>query len=47
MTTAGPDGVLTAADLLFGSSEDAHEALTRHVMSAAAPWPGPSCGCRG
>ncbi len=34
MTTAGPDGVLTAADLLFGSSEDAHEALTRHVMSA-------------
>ena len=34
MTTAGPDGVLTAADLLFGSSEDAHEALTRHVMSS-------------
>jgi hypothetical protein len=34
MTTAGPDGVLTAADLLFGSSENAHEALTRHVMSA-------------
>jgi hypothetical protein len=33
MTTAGPDGVLTAADLLFGSSEDAHEALTRQVMS--------------
>jgi hypothetical protein len=26
--------VLTAADLLFGSSENAHEALTRHVMSA-------------
>jgi hypothetical protein len=34
MTTAEPDGVLTAADLLFGSSENAHEALTRHVMSA-------------
>ena len=34
MTTAGPDGVLTAADLLFGSSEDAHEALTRHVMAS-------------
>ena len=34
MTTAAPDGVLTAADLLFGSSEDAHEALTRHVMSS-------------
>jgi hypothetical protein len=34
MTTAGPDGVLTAADLLFGSSENAYEALTRHVMSA-------------
>lgn len=34
MTTAGPDGVLTAADLLFGSSENAHEALTRHVMSS-------------
>jgi len=34
MTTAGPDGVLTAADLLFGSPENAHEALTRHVMSA-------------
>ena len=34
MTTPGPDGVITAADLLFGSSEGAHEALTRHVMSA-------------
>ena len=34
MTTAGPDGMLTAADLLFGSSEDAHEALTRHVMAS-------------
>ena len=34
MTTSGPDDVLTAADLLFGSSEDAHEALARHVMSA-------------
>jgi hypothetical protein len=26
--------VITAADLLFGSTENAHEALTRHVMSA-------------
>jgi hypothetical protein len=26
--------VITAADLLFGSSENAHEAMTRHVMSA-------------
>ena len=34
MTTPGPDGVITAADLLFGSTENAHEALTRHVMSA-------------
>ena len=34
MTTAAPGGVLTAADLLFGSSEDAHVALTRHVMSS-------------
>ena len=34
MTTPGPDGVITAADLLFGSSENAHEAMTRHVMSA-------------
>jgi hypothetical protein len=29
----GPDGALTAADLLFGSTEKAHEALTRHVMA--------------
>src|SRR5580700_2911373 len=34
MTTSGPDGVITAADLLFGSTENAHEAMTRHVMSA-------------
>jgi hypothetical protein len=34
MTTPVPDGVITAADLLFGSTEGAHEALTRHVMSA-------------
>ena len=34
MTTPGPDGVITAADLLFGSPEDAHEALARHVMAA-------------
>jgi hypothetical protein len=34
MTTPGPDGVITAADLLFGSTEGAHEALTRQVMSA-------------
>jgi len=34
MTPAGPDGPLTAADLLFGSSADAPEALTRHIMSA-------------
>jgi hypothetical protein len=34
MTTAGPDRPLTAADLLFGSSEDAQGALTRHIMSA-------------
>ena len=34
LTTPGPDGVITAADLLFGSTEGAHEALTRHVMSA-------------
>ena len=33
MTTAAPDGVLTAADLLFGSNEKAQEALTRHVMA--------------
>jgi hypothetical protein len=34
VTTPAPDGALTAADLLFGSSDNAHEALTRHVMSA-------------
>jgi hypothetical protein len=34
MTIPGPDGVITAADLLFGTTENAHEALTRHVMSA-------------
>ena len=34
MTAAEPIDVLTAADLLFGSSEGAHEALARHVMSA-------------
>jgi hypothetical protein len=34
MTTPGPDGVITAADLLFGTTEGAHEALTRHVLSA-------------
>jgi hypothetical protein len=34
MTTPGPDDVITAADLLFGSTENAHEAMTRHVMSA-------------
>jgi hypothetical protein len=33
MTTAAPDGVLTAADLLFGSHEKAQEALTKHVMA--------------
>ena len=33
MTTAGPEGPLTAADLLFGSSADAPGALTRHIMS--------------
>ncbi len=36
MTTpgpGGPDGTLTAADLLFGSTEKANEALTRHVMA--------------
>jgi hypothetical protein len=35
MTTSDPDEVITAADLLFGSPEDAHEALARHVMAAA------------
>ena len=34
LLTTEPDGVITAADLLFGSTEGAHEALTRHVMSA-------------
>jgi hypothetical protein len=33
VTTAGPDRPLTAADLLFGSSEDIPEVLTRHIMS--------------
>ena len=33
MTPSGPDEVITPADLLFGSTEGAHEALTRHVMS--------------
>jgi hypothetical protein len=32
--TSEPDDVITAADLLFGSTEDAHEALARNVMSA-------------
>ena len=34
MTTSGPDDVITAADLLFSSTENADEAMTRHVMSA-------------
>ena len=34
MTTSEPDDVITAADLLFGSPEGAHEALARHVMAA-------------
>jgi len=34
LTTSQPDDVITAVDLLFGSGEDAHEALARHVMSA-------------
>ena len=33
MTTAGPDRPLTAADLLFGSSADAPEALARQIVS--------------
>ena len=33
MTTAGQDAPLTAADLLFGPSADAPEALTRHLIS--------------
>jgi len=36
MTTAGPERLLTAADLLFGSSENAPGALTRHIMSAGS-----------
>ncbi|HTQ92407.1 MAG TPA: hypothetical protein VMK84_23235 [Streptosporangiaceae bacterium] len=32
--TSAPDDIITAADLLFGSTEDAQEALARHVMSA-------------
>ena len=47
MTTSEPDDVITAADLLFGSPEGAHEALARHVMSRAGPRPGPSSDCRG
>jgi len=35
MTTAGPERPLTAADLLFGSSADASQALTREIMSAS------------
>ena len=35
MTTPAPDDdVITAADLLFGSPDDAQKALARHVMSA-------------
>src|SRR4029077_15806922 len=34
MTSSGPDGVIPAADLLFGSPDNADEAMTRHVMSA-------------
>jgi hypothetical protein len=34
MTTAGPDRPLTAADLLFGKSADAPEALARQIVSA-------------
>ena len=34
MTTAAPDGPLTAADLLFGSSAGAPEALARQISSA-------------
>ena len=33
MTTAAPDGPLTAADLLFGSSAGAPEALARQISS--------------
>jgi hypothetical protein len=35
MTTAGTERPLTAADLLFGSSQDASQALTREIMSAS------------
>jgi len=35
MTTAGPERPLTASDLLFGSSADASQALTREIMSAS------------
>jgi len=34
MTTAAPDFPATAADMLFGSSADASEALTREIMSS-------------
>jgi hypothetical protein len=34
LTTAAPAGPLTAADLLFGSSADAPEALARRISSA-------------
>jgi hypothetical protein len=35
VTPSGPDDdVITAADLLFGSPDDAQKALARHVMSA-------------
>jgi len=34
MTTGEPDPPLTAADLLFGSAQDAPKALTSHIMSA-------------
>jgi hypothetical protein len=34
MTTPDPDGTLTAADLLFGTSADAPKELTRRIMSA-------------
>jgi hypothetical protein len=35
LTTAGTERPLTAADLLFGSSQDAEQALTREIMSAS------------
>ncbi len=34
MTTGEPDPPLTAADLLFGSAQDAPKTLTSHIMSA-------------